>query len=141
MFSKKTHWIFPHRFLAEEVLEDVLTEEALDDVLTEDRLYKDVLGCNVLADDELAEDGLGVVLGEGVLGKVLPGEDLVDVPAEDALVPHPQSDMHVRCLRVVLGDDQANVLPLLYCTHTQGLLYSPSQTKKIWPLYSCNLHL
>ena len=37
--------------------------------------------------------------------EVLAGESLLDVPAEDVLVPHPRSDVHVCVLWVVLGDD------------------------------------
>ena len=85
-------------------LNDVLTEDCPDeDVLEDDSLAEDILN------DELTEDGLGVVLGEEVLEEVLAGEDPVDAP-----VPHPQSDVHVCGLRVVLGNDQAAVLPCLH---------------------------
>jgi hypothetical protein len=54
---------------------------------------------------------LVVVLDKDVLVDVLAEGDLVDVPAEDVLEPNPWLDFYICGLRVVLGGDQAGLLP------------------------------
>ena len=71
---------------------------------------------NVPAKDFLmgkpTDDELVVVLDEEVLVDFLAEGDLVDVPAEDVLEFDSRLDVHDCGLRVVLGGDQAGVLPV-----------------------------